>query len=206
MKTSIRNPIVSVYDGNPERYDVGMQNSTTHQDCFELHEKYLQDKNVRILDLACGTGLASVPYYEYFSQKNLRCAIHGVDGGVRLMEIAQKKSIFTTLTTYDLSMKKIRLPFKENSFDCIVSVLFMSFLKDVNPIFNFASRVLKSGGTFMFTFDRLIPEAPGMFIHNVDNMKKILEANGLSLLAEKNIKKDAGRGVSYLDIFVVQKV
>jgi predicted TPR repeat methyltransferase len=206
MSTSIKNPIVSVYDENPERYDVGMRNSTTHQDCFELHAKYLQDKNVRILDLACGTGLASVPYYEDFSQKNLRCSMYGVDGGVRLMKIAEKKNIFASLTPYDLSKKKIKLPFRDNSFDCIISVLFMSFLKDVNPIFNLVSRLLKSGGTFMFTFDRLIPEAPGMFIHNVDNMKKLLEANGLSLLAEKNIKKDVGRGVSHLDIFVVQKV
>jgi predicted TPR repeat methyltransferase len=80
----------------------------------QLLQEYVDDKQVRILDAGCGTGLVGATLHQsgYYN-------LEGFDYSVDMLERAKDKGVYTRLHQGDLTG---RLDLPGNSYDAIISV------------------------------------------------------------------------------------
>ncbi len=92
-----------------------------------------------VLDLGCGTGRHAVWL------ANAGAAVTGIDFSLGMMEKARAKpgAAKVRFLVHDLNE---RLPFADGVFDRVVSGLVLEHLRDLDPFFAEARRVLKAGG------------------------------------------------------------
>jgi predicted TPR repeat methyltransferase len=142
-----------------------------------------------VLDLGIGTGLGSV----LFRKAELK--VYGMDVSPDMLDACRWKG-FDDLTRHDLTQPPY--PYRAKSFDHVVCVGVLSFLRDPSPVFAETARVLKSGGTFAFvTGDRTeeedfelvvgpeytkTDESITMYRHSGGQVAELIESVGLKLL------------------------
>lgn len=119
-------------------------------------------KNTKILDIGCGTGLSS----------GFACFVAGVDSSIGLLK--QNKGIRKILGNAEA------LPFKDNSFDYVISVTAIHNFEDIKKAVKEIKRVCN--GKFVFTVLR----KSGKF----DFIKKLIEKN-FKVEKELEEEKDA---------------
>lgn len=107
------------------------------------------------LDLACGPGLRA----QHWSSKVKN--YFASDFCYSLLAIAQEDH--QNLGNW-IQADAESMPYKTGSFDLVLSSLLLHYFQDLNPIFKEVSRVLKSGGSFVFSFhhpfDEILSHAP----------------------------------------------
>ncbi len=127
------------YDSVAEMYDTTFSNITVRRHEWQWLAKNLFPlKNKKILDIGCGNGA-----WLYQWAHELDEGV-GVDASEGMLEQARKRC----RKFKNLNFQKItgpHLPFADNSFDAIVSVLSFRYL-DWDPIMQEVLRVLKPGG------------------------------------------------------------
>lgn len=119
----------------------------SNQVIFDLLEAKEGD---RILDLATGTGRVSVG----MAEKGV--SIFGADLTWKMVERAKEKASEKRLTNVSFHLADgLQLPYKENTFDKIVSIRFFHILpfEMQKAILQEVRRVLKPGGTFIVEFN-----------------------------------------------------
>lgn len=97
----------------------------------------------RLLDLGIGTGLSSQRYHRYGLE------VYGVDISREMLEQCERKGFAKELKVLDIS--KVPLPYDDGFFHHAVSHGVLHFFEDLSFIFKEAGRVIKPGGTFVFT-------------------------------------------------------
>ena len=100
-----------------------------------LISKYFDSKNKKILDVGCGTGIAT----DFF-----KCKI-GIDPSEKLLKIARKKFLKIKF----IRAKAEKLPFKDNEFDVVISVTAIQNFEDIEKGLEEIKRV---GKEFVLTF------------------------------------------------------
>jgi ubiquinone/menaquinone biosynthesis C-methylase UbiE len=125
---------------------------------LKLIAKHLNvDKNTKILDVGCGTGL---------SKKVFNCNITGIDPSEELL----KQCSFKTIKAEAESM-----PFKDNEFDVVIAVTCIHNFKDINQ----GLREIKRVGKNKFVLTVLKKSDKKEFILNkiktVFQVQKVLE-------------------------------
>ena len=119
----------------------------TNQILFDLLEAKEGD---RILDLATGTGRVSVG----LAEKGV--SIFGVDLTWKMIEQARGKAARRGFQNVSFHLANaLQLPYKDNTFDKIVSIRFFHILpfEMQKAILQEVRRVLKPGGTFIVEFN-----------------------------------------------------
>lgn len=101
-----------------------------------------------VLDLGCGSGVLAAWLKERGGQ------IAGIDFSETLIEIARRETPDVEFTVGDIR----QTPFADASFDLVVSALVMHYLRDLEPAFAEVARVLKPGGSFIFTMHHPVME------------------------------------------------
>lgn len=93
-----------------------------------------------VLDLACGDGSDML----YYQSKD--AAVFGIDASKELVRIAKDK-----VPGADIRMGMMEeLPYRDNSFDVVLSKYAIQTSADLAPIFKEVERVLMPGGIFMY--------------------------------------------------------
>lgn len=105
-------------------------------------------RDLKILDIGCGTGLES-KILSQFGQ------VTGLDGSKQVIELCRKRG-FKKLILYEV---KKRLPFKNNTFDMVCAFDVLEHLKYDELIIKEIYRILKKNGLFFFT----VPAYPFLF-------------------------------------------
>ncbi|MBN20235.1 MAG: hypothetical protein CL678_03020 [Bdellovibrionaceae bacterium] len=96
----------------------------------------------KILDFGCGSGEIA----EFLSHKNLQ--VTGCDANQKMLDLAKKREN-QNFTCFQSSLPPF--PLEPRQFDGIYSLSVFEYLDDPNIFFREFSRILKPGGTFLFT-------------------------------------------------------
>jgi len=99
-------------------------------------------KNMKVLDLGCGSGI--------FSKKLLQLGsnVVGLDLSKSLIDIARKENPKIEFHIGDAK----KTQFKKTSFDIVSSSLMIHYFNNLDPLFKEISRILKNNGTLVFSF------------------------------------------------------
>jgi ubiquinone/menaquinone biosynthesis C-methylase UbiE len=112
--------------------------------------KYIPNNfNGEILDVPVGTAVFTINKYQELKEAKIICLDYSED----MLSQAQKRIEETKLNNIDLIQGDVgNLPFKDNSFDIILSMNGFHAFPDKNNAFYEISRVLKKNGKFIACF------------------------------------------------------
>ena len=127
------------YDLTAEIYDE--RYTRIQREKYEVVKKYLSKRVARILDLGCGTGM----FLEELAGRNE--IVIGVDSSMKMLDIARKRASGASLVCADAD----HLPFKDRSFDVVVSVTLLQNVPEPVVTMKEIARVLKPGGISIVT-------------------------------------------------------
>lgn len=133
------------YKNDADNYDskIKFYDSYLHDLLFGMSFEFVK-KGEKLLDLGIGSGLSS----SNFAKAGLR--IFGIDNSEDMLQECGKKSIAEKLINVDLRVGEI--PFDDNLFNHIICCGVLHFWGELDKIFSEASRLIKKGGIFSFTF------------------------------------------------------
>jgi len=110
----------------------------------ELLSRCNINKELHVLDLACGTGTTS-----YFIHKLYNCKVTGIDISEDLIAVANKNLSKRKQDNINFQVADaLALPFPGNSFDVVVAQAFFILIDEKEQALREISRVLKPGGHF----------------------------------------------------------
>ncbi len=186
--------IASLYDNLDLESDLEPQ-----RDLFNLSKNYLNG-NPLVLDLMAGSGFSSLPFKEMGLEN-----IVLLDNSEELLRLAKQKNFKNLLKT---NVASSNLPFKENSFDMILSSHSIFYLSENilgKKVIPELSRIMKNGAYFIFNdlFDNKdetiklgneeIFKGTGDYIpitykHDFEKLKKVFEENKLRILKKETLR------------------
>jgi SAM-dependent methyltransferase len=112
----------------------------------------LANASGNILEIGFGTGL-NLPFYPEHVRN-----ITTVDPNAGMHRLAQQRIKQTRIEVDQRLLSGERLPFEDNTFDCVVSSFTLCSIEDVKQALGEVYRVLKPGGRFLSLEHGLCPE------------------------------------------------
>ena len=109
--------------------------------------KLPMEKDAKILDLGCGTGLELNYYFRY----NPTATVIGIDLADKMLQVLQQKFADKNLTLIQGSY--FAIPFSEREFDAVVSVESLHHFTEEEkiPLYQKIRKALKNTGYFLLT-------------------------------------------------------
>lgn len=104
-------------------------------------------KSDKVLDLGCGTGRLTTQI-----SKKVKNVV-GVDFSKDMLNIAKEKSKKNSNIQYKYLNITKRLPFKDKSFDKVLSILVVNHIKQLDKLLKEVYHILKPRGLFVFDSD-----------------------------------------------------
>jgi len=158
--------VMKYYDewGEKNKYDKDMVewNYTGPKETSEVYIKYCDNKDAKIYDAGCGTGLVGVELKKY-GFKNF----YGADLSQKLLDLVPK-GLYQKLYKVDLN-KPIQE--KDNTFDTVMCVGTFTFGHVKPPALDEFIRITKNNGLICFTINEGIHEEYG-FDKKIDQLNK----------------------------------
>ena len=155
-KLKTTNEVMNYYDewGLENKYDKDMVewDYTGPKETVEVFKKYAKDKDIKIYDAGCGTGLVGVELnkfgYNFFD---------GADLSQKLLDLVPK-NLYQKLSKVDLN-KKIEV--QDNTYDAVMCVGTFTFGHVKPPALDEFIRITKNKGIICFTINEGIYEEYG---------------------------------------------
>ncbi len=152
-KLKTTDEVMKYYDewGIKNKYDQDMVDwkYSGPEETVEVFKKYAKDKNIKIYDAGCGTGLVGVELkkfgYNYFD---------GADLSQKLLDLVPK-GLYQNLSKIDLN-KKIEI--QNNTYDAVMCVGTFTFGHVKPPALDEFIRITKNKGLICFTINEGIYE------------------------------------------------
>ena len=183
-KLKTTDEIMKYYDEWSYKYDKDMEdwNYTGPKETSKLFNKYSSDKDIKIYDAGCGTGLVGVELKKYgFSN------FFGADLSQKLLDLVPKR-LYTTLDKVDLN-KPVNE--KDSSFDAVMCVGTFTFGHVKPHALDEFIRIIKNKGLICFTINEGIHEEYGFDKKikqlNDDNLWKEIDFFKSDYIASKDV-------------------
>tara|TARA_B100001121_G_scaffold68866_1_gene60796 strand:- start:65 stop:694 length:630 start_codon:yes stop_codon:yes gene_type:complete len=161
--------VMKYYDewGEGNKYDKDMVdwNYTGPKETTEIFAKHQTNKNAKIYDAGCGTGLVAVELKKYGFNN-----FYGADLSKKLLELVPN-NLYKKLDQIDLNKK---IDEEDETFDAIMCVGTFTFGHVKPPALNEFVRITKNKGLICFTINEGIYEEYGFDkkINQLKNEKK----------------------------------
>ena len=97
---------------------------------------------IRVLDLGCGTGQSGVPFIQ---QSSVECEVVGVDATPEMLNRASQRG-YHQVIVHDLEERPYPSQLKMSSFNVVLCVGVMDFIKEPVNFLNYCKQFLTSGG------------------------------------------------------------
>ena len=173
-------------------------NYTAYRRVPGLVMKHLHTKAPKILDLGCGTGLSSLPFFKNGFE------VTGIDGSREMIERARKLP-YKKLLCQNLEES---LPVKDKSFDAAVMVGVMDYLNDPTIILSEVKKKLVDNGLFGLTVPQKSAwySESGLSSYYRKEIEPIIKAVGFTILECEKIVgvEEYGRRAYYRN-YVLRK-
>jgi predicted TPR repeat methyltransferase len=174
--------IQQIYKGFSSSYETRMVDDLRYQGPEHLRtaiKSVFQDepRNLNILDLGCGTGLAGV-----FLKRWSSC-LTGIDLSPEMIELAHARGIYDRFEVAEITTWLERT---SECFDLIVSLDCLIYFGDLERIVAAVAKRLNSGGVFAFSMERG-PVNPfrltdtGRYEHHPDHVRDVAARAGLAV-------------------------
>ena len=135
------NSIAERYDLTNRLISLGLDKLWRKRACEEVL-KFVDGNNLKILDVACGTGDMMLCMKKRLEKRNLSAEFYGLDCSEEMLKLARRKVPFAKLTVGTAE----EMPYPDESFD-VVSVAFgLRNFSDRGKAIQEIERVLKPGG------------------------------------------------------------
>ncbi len=165
-KLKTTDEVMKYYDewGIKNKYDRDMVewNYTGPKECVEVFKKYAKNKNIKIFDAGCGTGLVGLELKK-FGYNNY----DGADLSQKLLDLVPK-NLYKKLLKADLN-KKIQS--EDNSYDAVMCVGTFTFGHVKPNALQEFIRITKNNGLICFTINEGIYEEYG-FDKKINELNK----------------------------------
>ena len=186
--------VQQLFDQYADAFDTELQEKlayATPQKSHDLFVKHLVSMEYRsVLDLGCGTGLSIAP----FLSKPITAAV-GVDISSRMLELAEKKNLYTELCCASL---REFIQKEERSFDVILCLDALVYVRSLEDIFVACQDRLSHGGVFLFSTEHCTGEEPilqssGRYAHPHAYIRGMIrEQNWILIAHEKTLLRKDG--------------
>ena len=165
-KLKTTDEVMKYYDewGKENKYDKDMEdwNYTGPKETSKIFNEYSSNKDIKIYDAGCGTGLVGVELKKYgFSN------FYGADLSQKLLDLVPK-GLYQTLDKVDLN-KSINK--NDNSYDAVMCVGTFTFGHVKPQALDEFIRITKNKGLICFTINEGIHEEYG-FDKKINQLKK----------------------------------
>ena len=169
---------------------------------------YFQDKkDLTVLDIGCGTGLAASPIRQYTTQGRLS----GIDLSSKLLAIAQTRKIYTDFFHQD-AMEF--LADKRQEYDVLIAADSLPYMDDLNKAFSVFNVALKSKGMMFFSIkhnglneENEILYPPYNYLFNSNYIHSVLKNNGFEVKTSFVMQEGSDTTIHDKKYFyVVQKI
>ena len=185
-KLKTTDEVMKYYDewGKENKYDKDMEdwNYTGPKETSKIFNKYSSNKDIKIYDAGCGTGLVGVELKKYgFSN------FYGADLSQKLLDLVPK-GLYQTLDKVDLN-KSINK--NDNSYDAVICVGTFTFGHVKPQALDEFIRITKNKGLICFTINEGIHKEYGFDKKikqlNNDNLWKEVEFFKSDYIASKDV-------------------
>tara|TARA_B100002051_G_scaffold31549_1_gene24420 strand:- start:142 stop:771 length:630 start_codon:yes stop_codon:yes gene_type:complete len=158
--------VMKYYDdwGEDNKYDKDMVdwNYTGPKETSEVFNKHQKNKDIKIYDAGCGTGLVGVELKKYgFS------SFYGADLSQKLLDLVPK-GLYKKLEKVDLNQK---INLQDSSFEAVMCVGTFTFGHVKPPALDEFIRITKNKGLICFTINEGIHEEYG-FDKKINQLNK----------------------------------
>ena len=158
--------VMKYYDewGEDNKYDKDMEdwNYTGPKETSEIFAKYQKNKDIKIYDAGCGTGLVGIELKKYGFLK-----FDGADLSQKLLDLVPL-GLYQSLEKIDLNQK---INHQDNMYDAVMCVGTFTFGHVKPPALDEFIRITKKNGLICFTINEGIHEEYG-FDKKIDQLKK----------------------------------
>ena len=152
------------------------------QETVELFTKHISQKDIKILDAGCGTGLVGIEL-----KKNMFTNFDGADFSQQMLELVPK-NIYQNLFKIDLNQK---IDIKDNTYEGITCVGTFTYGHVNPPALDEMVRICKTGSLICFTINIGIYEEYGFDkkIKELEDSKtwKMIEFYKSNYIASKGV-------------------
>ncbi len=129
------------YEDYDEWYSTKIGNFVDELETGVLFELLKPKKDMKVLDLGCGTGNMS------FKLLEKGCQVTGIDISKKMLEQARAKNTENKISF--LEMNGTNMDFEDNHFDAAVSMTAFEFIRNPREVYEELKRVVKPGGTIV---------------------------------------------------------
>ena len=159
---------------------------------------------MKVLDAGCGTG----NFEAFISEKNPpRIEIVAVDFSASMLAVAREKCRLLDWVSFSLGNLNTRLPYPDDSFDCIVSIHVMYALEDWDETMHEFLRVRKPHGVMVLTSSAPDFRAGPLIADHIRRIRNIwgFSRKVRSLVSAAWVWSTSGVAAAMLNIFVIDR-
>lgn len=198
--------VESVFDSYANHFEESLLQDLQYKtptELWKLYRTHFPYNNKGLcLDLGCGTGLAGQAFQPACS------AIHGVDISKKILSIAEKKQIYSSLTKDDIHHY---LESGETLYHLIIAADVFTYMGELSALFKGCTRRMAAGGILIFSVedgpgDSFSLKDTGRFGHPYSYIEQLYQSENLTLVAaeKSRLRKDRNEWIrGYL--FILQK-
>ncbi|WP_127477331.1 tetratricopeptide repeat protein [Sulfurivermis fontis] len=198
--------VAALFDQYADDFDehlAGMLGYRTPTLLRELFERCGGGRDLQVLDLGCGTGLAGMAF------RDVAAHLAGVDLSPRMLDKARERAIYDVLEVGEAvaTLRALASP-----YDLLLAADVFVYLGDLAPVFAAARRALRRDGRLLFSVERgavdtfVLCEA-GRYAHGAGYVRALARQHGFVVLAEEAAVLRQNLGVDVPGwLFVLQKL